>query len=261
MSNASTTNANDATTANMSDTNKVSATATTTMKSVVALLGTVDKHELNRSQVRIKIGSLVPKLRSEYGKGMIKALHEECGKSKVRASISIGTLNVWACMAVFHNKVNPAIEQLSEKEQRKYATLYNADVTAEGEEPTLKKETKITAAAKKAEFPQLREWAKDETLFYKQFGIKNKAAVVKVTENAITGMFTKLRKMKEDERNALIALIKKELAVPVVPKASKAKKGTKHTLPVGGTTEITPPPMPTEEETPANANVDELVTA
>lgn len=233
----------------METTVNTSATATTTMKTVVSYLKTMDKAELNKSELRIAIGNLVAKLRAEYGKGTVSALREECGRANIRNSISVGTLNVWACIAQFH-KINPAIDKLNERRQRRFATLFDASVTKNGEHPKLKARVTIPANVKKMEFPKLAELADDETIFQKTFGVKaGKTNIPKVTETFITNMFSRLRKMKDNERAAMIALIKKELSAPVKVKGKPAKR-TVLTLPVPAPTvpapvlDVTPAPAP-----------------
>lgn len=222
---------------------EVSTTATTTMKTVVGYLKTMDKAELSKSELRISIGNLVPKLRAEYGKNTVSALKDECGKANVRNSISIGTLNVWACIAMFH-KVNPAIDKLSERLQRKFATLYDASVTKNGESPKLKSKANIPASVKKMEFPALRDIASDDGTFQKTFGIKaGNTNIPKVTETFIANMFSRLRKMKDTERDAMIALIKKELSTPIKVKGKNVKR-TVNTIPVPAPSVPAPTPAP-----------------
>ena len=207
----------------------MSATATMTM--VVKYFTMLDKTELSKSEQRVKIGQLWPKLRAEYGRNALSELEKEIGKANVRHSVSGSILNQWAGIAAFFS-INPAIVKLSERYQRRYATLFDVSVTKNGEQPKLLPSVTIPAEYKKCEFHKLRDIAADVDAFNKAFGLKLKKTLVKVTEKQVTDLFSRLRKMDETERKALIAQIKKELNEPIKSKGSKGSKGSKIAVPV-----------------------------
>lgn len=207
----------------------MSATATMTM--VVKYFTMLDKTELSKSEQRVKIGQLWPKLRAEYGRNALSELNTEIGKANIRHSVNGSILNQWAGIAAFY-AINPAIVKLSERYQRRYATLFDVSVTKNGENPKLLPSVTVPAEFKKCEFPLLRDTAKDVDIFNRTFGIKLKKTLIKVTEKQVTDLFSRLRKMDETERKALIAQIKKELSEPMKSKGSKGSKGSKVVVPV-----------------------------